>query len=265
MRLPALALSLLPLLGLGLLAMPIAGLAQSGTLQVPPHSKPAEAPPKPPAAAPRVPVQAGPKQTTPVVQPHGLPHPQKPPPAKAAAHRPAVPPKAQTPPAPSVPPPPAPEAQAKPAEPTAPDKGTATGLPLPRFAVLRADDVNLRSGPGTRYPIEWVYKRRDLPVEIEREFENWRLIRDPEGIRGWVHTATLTGRRGFIIGKSEVALRRDAKDTASAVALLKPGVIGRIRSCQANSDWCQVQVGDYRGYLRREQFWGALPHEAINP
>jgi SH3-like domain-containing protein len=46
---------------------------------------------------------------------------------------------------------------------------------------------------------------------------------------------------------------------------MKPGVIGRIRSCQASSDWCQVQVGDYRGYLRREQFWGTLPHEAINP
>ena len=34
--------------------------------------------------------------------------------------------------------------------------------------------------------------------------------------------------------------------------------------CGAASDWCQVQVGDYRGYLRRSQFWGTLPGEAVN-
>ena len=70
-----------------------------------------------------------------------------------------------------------------------------TGLPLPRFASLRTDDVNFRAGPGTRYPIDWVYKRRDLPVEIEREFDVWRLVRDPDNNRGWVHAATLASRR----------------------------------------------------------------------
>ena len=68
-----------------------------------------------------------------------------------------------------------------------------TGMPLPRFAALKTDEVNLRSGPGTRYPIQWVYKRRDLPVQIEREFEQWRLISDQDGERGWVNQATLTG------------------------------------------------------------------------
>jgi SH3-like domain-containing protein len=47
------------------------------------------------------------------------------------------------------------------------------------------------------------------------------------------------------------------------VAILKPGVIGHIRSCAAGSDWCQMQVGDYRGYLKRSQFWGTLPGEAV--
>ena len=48
------------------------------------------------------------------------------------------------------------------------------------------------------------------------------------------------------------------------VAVLKAGVIGQLRSCQAGScDWCQVQAGGYRGYLRRNQFWGALPDEVV--
>ena len=143
------------------------------------------------------------------------------------------------------------------------NKGSATNLPLPRFAALRSDEVNLRAGPGTRYPIEWVYKRRELPVEIQREFEVWRLVQDPDGIKGWVHQATLTGRRSFIVTGADATLRRDAQDTAAAVAILKPGVVGHIRACQANSDWCQVQVGDYRGFLKRSQFWGTLPGEVF--
>ena len=39
-----------------------------------------------------------------------------------------------------------------------------TGAPLPRFAALRADEVNLRAGPGTEYPVEWVFLRRALPI-----------------------------------------------------------------------------------------------------
>ena len=200
---------------------------------------------KPPPPAPK-------HKPTPVVQPHGATHAQKPP---------------QKPPAAAVaqPPPPPPQPPPEPPKPTQPDanKGSNTGLPLPRFAAMRSDEVNLRSGPGTRYPIEWIYKRRELPVEIEREFEVWRLVQDPDGIKGWVHQATLTGRRSFIITGAEATLRREAQDNARPVAILKPGVVGHLRSCIAGSDWCQVQAGDYRGYLKRSQFWGALPGEVV--
>ncbi len=128
---------------------------------------------------------------------------------------------------------------------------------------MKTDEVNLRSGPGLRYPIEWVYKRRDLPVEIQREFEVWRLVADSEGVKGWVHQATLVGRRTFVVKDAEQTLRDDAKPDASPVALLKPGVIGRIRNCDAKADWCQVQVGEYRGWLPRTAFWGSYPGEAI--
>jgi SH3-like domain-containing protein len=213
----------------------------------PPPAKPTPAAPQ---TAPRTPVHPAP-----VIQPHGQTHAVKPP-AKNAA-KPAPPPPVVAAPAPV----PAPEVAAPaPAELT---KGSATGNPLPRFASLRTDEVNLRRGPGTRYPIDWVYKRRDLPVEIEREFEVWRLVVDPDGVKGWVHQATLTGRRSFIVTGAERVLRHDPSDTAAPVARLKPGVIGHIRTCDAGSDWCQMQVGDYRGYLKRAEFWGALPNEAI--
>ena len=238
--------------------------ASSGTLQVP-HGSSRDQPAKPPAAAPRQPVHKDADRhkeanggKTPVVPPHGQIHPHKP--ATAAASGKTPPPA----PAPAVPPPE--EAKTvvpeKPADPEKPDTAVAK---LPRFASLRSDDVNMRAGPGTRYRIEWVYKRRDLPVEIEREFDVWRWVRDADGIQGWVHGATLMGRRSFIVQKADATLRSDANDTSAAVAILKPGVIGRIRSCEASSNWCNVQTGSYRGYLRREQFWGVLPGEIVAP
>jgi SH3-like domain-containing protein len=162
---------------------------------------------------------------------------------------------------------------AKPPEPTptppaerAPTIGSVTSLPLPRFAALRSDEVNMRSGPGTRFPIEWTYQRRELPVEIVREFELWRRIRDPEGTEGWVHQSTLMGRRSFIVRGApgtEVMLRRRAEDQAPPVARLRPGVVGRLRACEANSPWCEAQIGEHRGYIKRADIWGVGPTEEV--
>lgn len=161
--------------------------------------------------------------------------------------------------------------------PVPPDKGTNTGLPLPRFASLRADDVNMRSGPGDRYPIQWVYKRRALPVEIEREFDVWRLVEDSDGVRGWMHQATLVGTRTFVVTAAgpvtiggvargiATALRADPRDDARIVAILRPGVIGRLRVCPAASGWCRVTSHNYSGWLPRSAVFGLLPNEVITP
>jgi SH3-like domain-containing protein len=191
----------------------------------------------------------------PVVKPHGATHALKPPPQKPAA--------APLPPVPAAPPAPAVIEQPKTVPEQDPNKGSVTQLPIPRFVSLRSDEVYLRAGPGTRYPIEWVYKRRDLPVEILREFDVWRLVEDSDGIKGWMHQATLSGRRSFIVTGADATLRSDAQESASPVAILRVGVVGWLRSCAAASDWCRVQVGDYRGYLQRSQIWGTLPGEVV--
>ncbi len=210
--------------------------------------------------------------TPPVVRAQGPAHAVKAPPPSSAA--------LPLPPPPAPPPPPLPGA--RPAAPSAtaakpvaiapakpppppqdPNKGSNSGLPIPRFVSLRPAQVNLRAGPGDRYQIEWVYQRRDLPVQIEREFDIWRLIRDSDGVRGWVQEVMLMGRRSFEVTGGDRTLRHDPDDKARPVAILKPGVIGRIRACAAQSDWCQVQVDDFRGWLRREEFWGTFPGEPV--
>ncbi len=240
-----------------LVAASAAGWAQSGTLQQA-APQPPSTPPKPPQAAPRVPVT---KAAPPVVHAQPSAHAQKPPAKPAAAPAPPVPPVAPIV-APTVAPVPAtPPPSAKPAD---AEKETES-RPVPRFQSLRSNEVNLRAGPGQRYRIDWVYKRTDLPVKVEREFEHWRLIRDADDIQGWVNQATLTSRRGFIVKGGDATLRDDPKESAAAVAILQPGVIGRIRSCAKESAWCKVQVAGHNGYLRRTQFFGTLPDEEIAP
>jgi len=229
-----------------------------GAPATPPPAAPA------PAKAPK-PATSTPAKKPPVVTPgKASPHAQKAAaPAKQKLHK---PPPAKPAPQPAAPAPEPAAPEPPPATAAAPEtaKGTASGLPLPRFAALRSDEVNMRTGPGTRYPIDWVYRRRDLPVEIEREFEVWRLISDADGTKGWVHQATLTGRRTFEIRDKDRTLRHDPQDSADAVAVLKPGVVGRIRTCAAGADWCEVQAGEYRGFLKRMDFWGSYPGEAVN-
>lgn len=145
--------------------------------------------------------------------------------------------------------------------------GGVTGLPLPRFVSLRADEVNLRTGPGIRYPIDWVYRREGLPVEIIDEFEAWRRVRDREGTTGWVHQSTLSAERTAVVVGERRALRLEAAGGAEAAAWLEPGVIVRLDRC--GGDWCEATAKDgagasYRGFLLRSEIWGVYPDETID-
>jgi len=136
-----------------------------------------------------------------------------------------------------------------------------TNLPLPRFASLRASQVNARTGPGVRYPIDWVFQRRNLPIEITAEFENWRKIRDEQGTEGWVHRQMLSGKRSIIVIGEVQTMRRQADAEAPAVARLAPGVVAPVLEC--NGEWCRVEASGFRGWLPRAGTWGTKPGERV--
>ena len=137
-----------------------------------------------------------------------------------------------------------------------------SGLPIPRFATLKSDEVNVRTGPGARYPVDWVFKRKMMPVEIVAEYENWRKIRDWQGASGWVYQGLLTGKRTFIIPSHVANLHRTPAPSAEVIAKLEPEVTGEIRSC--SGDWCRVKVSGVSGWLARTDLWGVYKSEPIN-
>ncbi len=144
-----------------------------------------------------------------------------------------------------------------------------SGLPLPRFVSLKAEKVNLRVGPSTDYAVSWRYLKSGLPVEIIREYENWRQIRDADGTEGWVSQTLLTGERTAVAapwmrGNGDniyVMMRRDSMSSAAIVAKLEPGVILNLKECTGN--WCLSEIQGVTGWVSQNEIWGAYPGEAF--
>jgi len=142
-----------------------------------------------------------------------------------------------------------------------------SGLPVPRFVSLKSDRVHLRQGPGTDYKVLWVYRRAGLPVEVIREFDGWRQVRDAEGTTGWVLQSLVSGRRTVLIMPWEnkaanpppLVLRADDRDNARAVAIMEPGVLATVRSCDGR--WCYLSIGQHRGYFEQKRLWGVYEDE----
>ena len=132
---------------------------------------------------------------------------------------------------------------------------------VPRFASLRSDEVNLRAGPGKQYPVDWVFTRRALPVEITADYGHWRKIRDIDGSEGWAHQSLLSSRRWVMITGEVRTLLREPKPGAAPVARAEPGVIARLLACQGI--WCRIEAEHHKGWLRRGEVWGVYPDEVI--
>ncbi|MCB1556038.1 MAG: hypothetical protein KDJ15_01865 [Alphaproteobacteria bacterium] len=139
----------------------------------------------------------------------------------------------------------------------------STSLPLPRFVSLRSDKVYARTGPGLRYPIRWVYKRENLPVEIVQEFDTWRKIKDSDGDEGWVHTSMISGERTvFIEGETLLPLREGKGENFRMTARLEPGVTAFLDRCEG--EWCRLHTDGYRGWAERKFLWGIYANEKFD-
>lgn len=142
-----------------------------------------------------------------------------------------------------------------------PATAQSSGQPVPRMVSIKATEANARTGPGVDYPIRWVYRRMDMPVQVIAEFDKWRKIRDWEGDEGWVHFALLSPRRTVVVTAPETTLRRLSADASPAVARLAQGMIARVELCDAS--WCLVTVNGYDGWLNRNDIWGVEPGEVL--
>lgn len=139
------------------------------------------------------------------------------------------------------------------------ERGAVTNLPVPRFVSLKADEGNARRGPSLSHRIDWVFTRRNMPLEITAEYGHWRRVQDRDGQGGWVHYSLLSGVRHVIV-EADLTPMRVKPDAESPVnAYAEAGVVARLGKCSL--DWCMVEADASKGWVPKGSLWGVEPEE----
>jgi len=146
------------------------------------------------------------------------------------------------------------------------DLGSATGLKLPRFVFTKSNEINLRVGASTDYPIRLTYTAKNFPLEIVDEYENWRQVVDYNGNEGWVLGALLRGnkknRYGIVKILNENYAKIYNKPNGKNIGKIGNKNIVRLNKCFSN--WCHISIKKYRGWTMKKNIWGVYKDEKFN-
>ncbi|WP_308915952.1 SH3 domain-containing protein [Jannaschia sp. LMIT008] len=138
-------------------------------------------------------------------------------------------------------------------------RGPQTGLPLPRYVTMKAQEGYARRGPARDQKIDWVFVRRGMPLRITGEWGHWRRVEDRDGMGGWMHHSLLSGRRAVLVDVDELALRRRPDAAAPVTARLARGVVARLGDCA--DGWCALELDAAKGWAPTAALWGVAVDE----
>ena len=141
--------------------------------------------------------------------------------------------------------------------------GSVTGLEIPRFVSLKSNEVNLRVGPSTNYPIELMYITKNLPVEVIDEFDAWRKTKDHKGKTGWLHKSLIQGDRFVLTGyKNNNNVNLFNRPNGSIIGVIKKNNILELNNCILY--WCKVSKENINGWILKKNIWGIYEFEIYN-
>ena len=141
--------------------------------------------------------------------------------------------------------------------------GSVTGLEIPRFVSLKSNEVNLRVGPSTNYPIELMYITKNLPVEIIDEFDTWRKIKDHNRTVGWLHKSLIKGDRFILTGyKNGKNVNLYNRPNGRITGVIKKNNILDLKNCILY--WCKVGHQNNIGWVLKKNNWGIYNDEIYN-
>lgn len=138
-------------------------------------------------------------------------------------------------------------------------RGPVTNLPLPRFVSMKASEANVRRGPSLTHRIDWVFKRRGMPLKVTAEYGHWRRVSDHDNAGGWVHYTLISGVRTVLVQEDMLTVHSRPDPASPVTAAFELGVVARLGSCII--DWCEITAGGYSGWTPKTKIWGVLPDE----
>jgi SH3-like domain-containing protein len=140
------------------------------------------------------------------------------------------------------------------------------------YASIKSSEVNVRKGPNTRYPIDWVFKKKGEPVEVIAQFEHWHRIKDISGDEGWVKSVMLSKKRTGVVNtalpnnfsKPKVAnlyAKLYHQPDASTKVFAEVEASQRVEVLQCQKQWCKLKVKEISGWIEKPYLWGVYANE----
>lgn len=116
---------------------------------------------------------------------------------------------------------------------------------------IKSHKVNVRAGPGTNYPILWVYRMRGYPVKAIAHFGGWYKITDVEGEEGWIYQNFFTPKKTAMISPGRPTPLYRNRESEKPALLLEEGVVVLLKRCALGM--CEVGISGEEGWVSKER------------
>jgi len=124
-----------------------------------------------------------------------------------------------------------------------------------KFLMLKNNKVNVRYGPSLEYPIKYIYKKINLPIQIIDKKENFRRIIDHKQNSGWIHWTQLTKSKSLITTSSKILFKKPTK-YSKPLAKIEKGRLLIVKKCEKN--WCNIETEKFSGWIEKNNIWGEI-------
>jgi len=130
---------------------------------------------------------------------------------------------------------------------------------LAKMVSVVGDNVNLRSGPGTKYSVKWKYGS-GFPLKVVQEKGGWLKVEDFEGDTVWLYQKlpSTSGHRIVKVHKNEnkkVNIRSGPGTKNKVVGKAYYGVV--FKTIKQQNGWAQVKHDSgLEGWIKRSLLWG---------
>lgn len=133
---------------------------------------------------------------------------------------------------------------------------TPSGSPVPRWAMLRRNEVYARKGPSKDSRIVWTYRKASMPVQIISETRDWRLVCDVDGGVAWVSKTMLQSQKTVLVpnGAKNLELHASPDAGSKVKAHVRPRSLAQLDKCKKG--WCKISVGTVSGWAPEGSLWG---------
>ena len=123
------------------------------------------------------------------------------------------------------------------------------------FYSLKKNKVNVRYGPSFDFPVKYVYKKINLPINQIDKKENFRRIIDNKSNSGWIHWSQLKRINSVITLKDKIMFKKPTI-FSKPLAKIKSGRLLVIQKCEQK--WCKIETEKFKGWINKDDLWGKV-------